>query len=63
MRSTVLLRRRSERSLLLEDDHDGVKLVPHEAAPTVTVTATVYPTVAPEMSNSMVAFPPESVVP
>lgn len=46
-------------------DHDGVKLDEHTAAPlpTLAVTVTVKPTVAPLMLNVMLALPDPSVDP
>jgi hypothetical protein len=40
-----------------------VKLVPQLAAPTLASTLTLYPTLAPEISKSIVALPPAFVVP
>jgi len=43
--------------------HCAVKLVEHDAAPTVAVTLTVYPVVAPLMEKLTAALPLASVDP
>ena len=56
-------RARSYFAICIIGVHDGVKLVLHEAAPTVAVTFTLNSTVAPEMLKVIVALPLESVAP